>query len=98
MRDTHLLVNLVTPTDGRVIIRLEGARMVPRIVRRVQPVVRLLLRQRHLRAGARSHRAGPQQAQPSAAGFHLLGMGGRGCGGSCNARRCVRVRVCRAPL
>ncbi len=72
--------------------------MVPRVMRRVQPVVGLLLRQRHLRAGARGHRAGPQQAQPAAAGFHLLGgMSGSGCGGR-NARRGVRVRGSRAPL
>ena len=72
--------------------------MVPGIVRRVQTVVSLLLRQRHLRAGAGCHGSGPQQAQPATAGFHLLGMGDRGCGGWRNARRGVRVRGSRTPL
>ena len=72
--------------------------MVPRVMRRVQSVVGLLLRQRHLRAGAHSHCAGPQQAQPTAAGLDLLRQGGRGCGGSCDARRGVRMRGSGAPL
>ena len=37
--NADLLVDLVPPSDGAVVIRAEEALMIPRMLRRMQPVV-----------------------------------------------------------
>ena len=88
---TNLLVDLMPPADGRVVVRAEGPRVIPRILGRVQPVIRLLLGQRHLRAGAGGYSTDAQQAQPAPAGFHCL-IAGRW--GNCGAGSAGRGALC----